>query len=113
MLDTLCDIEAIKRAAKAATPGPWHSCKAKWKGQRCTCGAVLTDDSPLGSVAVIHLRVGDEPSEFHGSYPRNDAQMIANADYIALMNPNTTLALIAELEGYRKNARSRKSAQDS
>ena len=82
---TLPDLEALKRAAEAATPGPW----VVWSSLYEHMGAQLR--SADGTVEGVAL------AEFYRS-----ANGFKNAEFARLANPATILDLISRLEEAEK-----------
>ncbi|MGE5008466.1 hypothetical protein AB8886_18380 [Yersinia enterocolitica] len=81
------NIEELKKAALAATPGPWEKCDSYGPNENGTCvSAVERPDLMIASTAGYYGRDGG----------------IANAHFIALANPAAILDLIAQLEAAQK-----------
>jgi hypothetical protein len=74
-------IPALEAAAKAATPGPWEATPSSGRPGHGYCAQVFGADG----AALVFLDIG----------PQHDN----NARYIALANPATILALLAERDG--------------
>lgn len=82
------DIEGLKKLAEAATPGPWVVYDAD--------GSIGTiEDSAGAALAQAQMR---------GSLRNpNNIERKANTAFIAAANPQTVLALIAEVEHWKAN----------
>ncbi|EPR2253404.1 ead/Ea22-like family protein [Yersinia enterocolitica] len=82
------NIEELKKAALAATPGPWEKCDSYGPNENGTCvSAVERPDLMIASTTGYYGRDGG----------------IANANFIALANPSAILDLIAQLEATQKS----------
>lgn len=81
----LPDLAALKALAMAATPGPWE----RDEGNEVS----VSEDGDEGFWSWE--RAG--PAQLHGS----GNQPIADADFVAAVNPGVVLALIAEIERLR------------
>ncbi|HDL6714465.1 TPA: hypothetical protein PXJ64_000493 [Yersinia enterocolitica] len=82
------NIEELKKAALAATPGPWEKCDSYGPNENGTCvSAVERPDLMIASTTGYYGRDGE----------------IANAHFISLANPAAILDMIAQLEA--KNIR--------
>lgn len=79
------DIEALKQAAQAATPGPWECGDGKMNGN-----ALIVYGEDFAGAAICEMR---SPLNFT---PRD--RRVANSTYIAAANPAVVLELIARLE---------------
>jgi hypothetical protein len=92
MRDT--ELDEIERLAKAATPGPWAS--QKWRGEDRGIGIIAEcEDVPTGGTPTRGIVA------WVGQWFRSKAQVIADAAYVARMNPTTILALVAEVRTAR------------
>ncbi|HHH0624255.1 TPA: hypothetical protein ACPZRI_004103 [Yersinia enterocolitica] len=81
------NIEELKKAALAATPGPWEKCDSYGPNENGTCvSAVERPDLMIASTTGYYGRDGG----------------IANAHFIALANPAAILDMIAKLEAAQK-----------
>ena len=82
------NIETLKAAALAATPGEW-----KAGGTHTQCTVKDADGVLVAAMSWHHSHRKDYTLQ---------AESVANALYIAAANPVTILALIAELEDTKK-----------
>jgi hypothetical protein len=73
------DLDAIERAAKGATPGPWESVQDR----------------------IYHEETARYIGNCAGLVSQSD-QNTANAAHIATMDPDTTLALVDEVRRLRE-----------
>lgn len=91
----MIDIDKIESLAKAATPGPW-------RGDRFD-GTVKYDivagDYPNGAYTIICH--GDNGNACDGGYGFTSAE---NEAYVLAANPDTILALVAEVRRLREDA---------
>lgn len=87
-------LDAIERAAKSATPGPWKDVPTSG-GNRFW--SMITADTPdikgLVLAEVQNLRHTDVPGQTKLSN--------VNAEYIAVVSPDVALALVAALRAAR------------
>jgi hypothetical protein len=113
---TTIDLDALKRLAEAATPGPWSACQEG----KCSCGQVWSEATDNLVAVITRGKWGDEwPSirlvgdtsfdqkaeaymekEVYGEVPDDIAD--ANAAFVAAASPSVILALIARLERAEK-----------
>lgn len=86
------DLEAIRAAALAATPGPWE-CKRAERNEYWI---------NTGPEARLHLTKWSGMCSVYGQDDADDdmsnAVVSANAHHIATMDPQTTLALVERVE---------------
>lgn len=80
------DLDAIRKRAEAATPGPWTHYR-----------------SPNGTLNEVQAAQTPPPVAWPAfdDYHRSHDDHAANAAHIAGMDPTTTLALLAEVEQLR------------
>lgn len=84
----MTDHAELRRAAEAATPGPW-SCNRHW----AIVGGPILEFTNGAAQQQIAMACGQ-------SWMRDD-ELRNNAEFIAAANPKTVLALLDEIDGLR------------
>lgn len=87
-------LEELKAAALAATPGPWISGDDSWSDGD-NANITTEERNDIGIIDIAQVNGGGSESDLDGSF-RTEQQ--ANARYIAEANPAAVLTLLAELE---------------
>lgn len=87
-------LEELRAAALAATPGPWISGDDSWSDGD-NANITTEERNEMGIIDIAQVNGGGSESDLDGSF-RTEQQ--ANARYIAEANPAVVLALLAELE---------------
>ena len=96
----MIDVDELERRAKAATPGPWVAKPRLVTGRECDCEIVGNEKPQYKSnTPVCRLSIGF-------TWYEGDKQFIEAA------NPQTILALIAELRALREVATAAQAWQD-
>lgn len=94
----MADLEALKRAAEAATPGPWFQSGPPW----FSTGSVVLAGSPDPHVGLAIADAETWEGEREEAQENNPGLQLSDADadaaFIALANPATILDLISRLE---------------
>jgi len=85
-------LDEIEAKAKAATLGPWRACGDERGG--CLCHMIWSKDADV--VIAVSLSSKDEAFT-GGSGVQDEAMVRANALHMAMMDPPTTLALVARV----------------
>ncbi|WP_145517516.1 hypothetical protein [Yersinia mollaretii] len=92
------NLDELKKAALAATPGPWFGIDEDWSDGNIQ----ITCESRKGMIGIAKVEGGGADSGFIEPF-KNEQQ--ANAIFIALANPSALLDLIAQLEAVQKASR--------
>jgi hypothetical protein len=82
----MIDLDAIEARAKAATPGPWEASEA-------------ASDAIIAPAQPLHY---DEEARDYGGPIIGESMHLADRDHIAGLDPQTVLALVAELRAARE-----------
>lgn len=89
----MIDLEPLKKAAEAATPGPWES---DWQDGNSMCWISDAKDE-----MSLRLEMFQCSGRFKGRKARFESEMTANSAYLTSFNPTAVLELIRELEQVR------------